>query len=113
MRSICLGVSIGLAAGISLLSMACPLRLMSDASNPVRGLASVLTSLEDGRAATSAVPPSRPGPDSPLEVPWNGTLWQSMPSFTWAACDISAHTREVIDRAFGEWAYAASNQGIP
>lgn len=104
-----------LAAGTLLLLTACPLRMLSDEPNPVGGPASAPTSLEDGTAARSAIPPapSRPGPDSTLEVPWNGTLWQSMPNFTWAACDVSAHTRQVIDRAFGEWAYAASNQDIP
>jgi hypothetical protein len=51
--------------------------------------------------------------DSTLEVPWNGTLWQSMPNFTWAACDVSRNTRRAIDLAIGQWSYAAANQGIP
>jgi hypothetical protein len=53
------------------------------------------------------------GPDSTLEVPWNGTLWQSMPNFSWGACDVSANTRRAIDLALAQWSYAASSQGTP
>ena len=51
-------------------------------------------------------------PDATLQVPWNGTYWQSMPNFTWAACDVSRNTRRAIDIAIGQWSYAG-NQGIP
>jgi Metallo-peptidase family M12B Reprolysin-like len=53
------------------------------------------------------------GPDAGLEVPWNGTYWQTMPNFTWAACDVSRNTRKAIDVAIGQWNYATTNQGIP
>src|SRR6476469_5254422 len=53
------------------------------------------------------------GPDAILQVPWNGTYWQSMPNFTWAACDVSRNTRRAIDIAIGQWSYAGANQGIP
>jgi len=48
-----------------------------------------------------------------FEVPWNGTLWQTMPNFSWAACGVTDHTRTVVNVALGQWSYAASNQGIP
>lgn len=51
--------------------------------------------------------------DRTLAVPWNGTFWRSMPNFTWAACDVSENTRRAINLAFGQWAFAAANQGIP
>jgi hypothetical protein len=53
------------------------------------------------------------GPDAMLEVPWNGTYWQTMPNFTWAACDVSRNTRKAIDIAIGQWNYANTNQGVP
>ena len=52
-------------------------------------------------------------PDSTFAVPWNGTLWQSMPNFTWAACDVAPGTRQAIDIAIGQWQYAQQNQGVP
>jgi hypothetical protein len=53
------------------------------------------------------------GPDAALDVPWNGTMWKTMPNLTWASCDVPASTRKVIDTAIGQWTYAAANQGIP
>jgi hypothetical protein len=52
-------------------------------------------------------------PDATLSVPWENVLWSTMPNFTWAACDLSAGTRKVVDLALGQWSYAAQNQGIP
>ncbi len=52
-------------------------------------------------------------PDATLGVPWENVLWSTMPNFTWAACDLSANTRKVVDLALGQWSYAAANQGIP
>lgn len=61
----------------------------------------------------SSTPSPENGPDSALAVPWNGTVWRTMPDLTWAACDVGAHTRQAIDLAIGQWSYAASSQGIP
>jgi hypothetical protein len=54
-----------------------------------------------------------PGPDNTLEVPFNGTYWQTMPNFTWASCDVSKNTRRAIDLAVAQWTFASANQGIP
>lgn len=54
-----------------------------------------------------------PGPDAALEVPWDGTLWATMPNLTWAACGVDSDTRKAIDIAIGQWQYAAANQGLP
>jgi hypothetical protein len=64
------------------------------------------------RAQTPAAG-SANAPDTTLEVPFNGTYWQTMPNFTWAACDVSKNTRKAIDLAIGQWTYAAANQGMP
>jgi hypothetical protein len=63
-------------------------------------------------AQTSSAQPAV-SPDSTLEVPFNGTYWQSMPNFTWASCDVSKNTRRAIDLAVAQWTYANANQGIP
>jgi hypothetical protein len=66
-------------------------------------------------AATAPVlaEPQPTSPGSQFEVPWNGTVWASMPNFTWAACGLTDHTRSAVDVALGQWSYAATSQGIP
>jgi len=75
----------------------------------------VATDLTMGSSALlhAQTPASAGSPDSTLEVPFNGTYWQTMPDFSWAACDISKNTRRAIDLAIAQWSYAASSQGIP
>lgn len=69
--------------------------------------------LADVRDAGPLADVSGQGPDSAFAVPWNGAIWQTMPNFTWAACDVAPGTRKVIDLAIGQWQYAAQNQGVP
>jgi Matrixin len=70
------------------------------------------TALSPLQAQSSSTQPAV-SPDTTLEVPFNGTYWQSMPNLTWASCDVSKNTRRAIDLAVAQWAYANASQGIP
>lgn len=62
------------------------------------------------QAAPAAV---RAAPDAGFNVPWEGVVWRSMPDVTWAACQVSSSTMQVISMAVGQWNYAAAHQGSP
>ena len=75
-------------------------------SLPVVALTLGLLLLTSRSHAIAAAPP-----DAGFNVPWEGVVWQAMPNFTWAACDVDSSVREVIDIAIGQWRYAETNQG--
>jgi len=87
---------------------------MNPRQRGARGARAEAFNLAPGRLLAPVVEAAQQNaPDSQYEVPWNGTLWQTMPNFTWAACGVTDHTRTVLNIAQGQWSYAASNQGVP
>jgi hypothetical protein len=85
----------------------------SDLQHATSYLSTLADDIHRGEVIAAQTQTPAQGPDSALQVPWNGTMWKTVPNLTWASCDVPASTRKVIDMAIGQWTYAASNQGIP